>query len=93
MVRGSHPVFVKSVDRNRLVENMVRVMLLEPKSSKAPVAVKAGPFDCQTSVFYPWKDGKALTDSLLCAFVDSIGAYMVTKFVKQSAVHFCIEWQ
>jgi hypothetical protein len=67
-------------------------MLLDPKSSKAPVAVRAGPFDCQTSVFYPWKDGKDLADSLLCAFVDSVGAYMVTRFIKEGVIHICIEW-
>lgn len=93
MVRGSNPVSVNEVDRNRLVENMVRVMLLEPKSSKAPVVVRAGLFDCQTSVFYPWKNGRELDDVLLFAFADNVGAFMVTKYIKNSVVHFCIEWQ
>ncbi|MHA2382374.1 MAG: hypothetical protein ACXACT_07335 [Candidatus Thorarchaeota archaeon] len=92
MVRGSNPVFVKEEERNKLVENMVRIVLLEPKNSKAPVAVKAGPFEEQTSVLYAWRDGKNKTNDLIRVFADNIGAYMVTKFVKNGVVHFYIEW-
>ncbi len=54
MVRGSNPVFVKEEERNALVENMVRIMLLEPKASgTSPVAVRRGVYEGQTSVFYP----------------------------------------
>ncbi len=92
MIRGSNPVFVKEEERNRLVENMVRIMLLDPKASNVPIAVKAGPFVGQTSMFYAWRDSKSLSDSLLSSFADNVGAYMVTKFVKQGVVNFCIEW-
>ena len=92
MVRGSNPVYVKEEDRNKLVENMVRIVLLDPKAINAPVAVKKGVFEGQTSVCYAWKDGKPLTNSLLSAFADNTGVYMVTKYVKQGVVHLCLEW-
>ncbi len=93
MVRGSNPVFVKEEERNALVENMVRIMLLEPKASEtSPVAVRNGVYEGQTAVFYPWKDSKELSDSLLCVFTDNIGASIVTKFIQRGVVHFCIEW-
>ena len=92
MVRGSNPVFVKEEDRNKLVENMVRIVLLDPKASNAPVAVKPGLFEGQTSVFYAWKDSKTLTYRLLGVFTDGIGAFMITKLVKEGVVHLCIEW-
>jgi len=93
MIRDSNPVFVKEEERNALVENMVRIMLLEPKASiTTPVAVRKGVFEGQTAVFYAWKDSKELSDRLLCVFVDNIGAHMVTKFVQKGVVHFCIEW-
>ncbi len=92
MVRGSNPVFVKEEERNALVENMVRIMLLEPKASgTSPVTVRRGVYEGQTSVFYPWKDSKELSDRLLCVFADNIGASMVTKFIQRGVVHFCIE--
>ncbi|MHA1965515.1 MAG: hypothetical protein ACW97G_13135 [Candidatus Thorarchaeota archaeon] len=43
---------MKGEERNKLVENMVRIMLLDPKASKAPVAVKAALFEGQTSLLY-----------------------------------------
>ena len=92
MVKGSNPVFVREKDRNRLVENMVRIMLLDPKVSRAPVAVKDGPYEGQTSVFFLWKDSREISDRLLGFFADNIGAYWVTKYVKNSMIHFCIEW-
>ena len=93
MVRGSNPVFVKEVERNALVENMVRIMLLEPKASiTTPVAVRKGVFEGQTAVFYAWKDSKELSDKLLSVFADNVGASMVTKFIQKGVVHFCVEW-
>ncbi len=93
MVRGSNPVFLKEEERNALVENIVRIMLLNPKASgTSPVAVRKGVYEGQTSVFYPWKDSKELSDRLLGVFASAIGAYMVTKLVRNGAVHFCIEW-
>ncbi len=93
MVRGSNPVFVKEEERNALVENMVRILLLNPKASgSSPVAVRKGVYEDQTSVFYPWKDSKELSDRLLCAFADNIGAHMDTKFIAKGVVQFCVEW-
>ncbi len=56
------------------------------------VRIRKGVYEGQTSVFYPWKDGKVLSDGLLSVFADNIGAYMVTKFVKEGVIHLCIEW-
>ena len=93
MVRGSNPVFVKEEERNALVENMVRIMLLDPKASgTSPVAVRRGMYEGQTSVFFLWKHSKEISDRLLSLFADNIGAYWVTKYVKNSTIHFCIEW-
>ena len=93
MVRGSNHVFEKEEERNALVENMVRIMLLEPKASViSPVAVRKGVYEGQISVFYQWKDSKELSDKVLGAFASAIGAYMVTKFIQRGVVHFCIEW-
>jgi hypothetical protein len=51
-ILGTVSTFVKGEERNKLVENMVRIMLLDPKASKAPVAVKAALFEGQTSLLY-----------------------------------------
>ncbi len=84
---------MKEEERNALVENLVRIMLLDSKASgTSPVAVRRGVYEGQTAVFYPWKDSKELSDRLLCVFVDAIGAHMVTKFIQKGVVHFFIEW-
>jgi hypothetical protein len=47
---SSNPVFVKKEERNRLVENMIRIVFLDPKTSNAPLAVKAGFFEGQICI-------------------------------------------
>ncbi|MHA2025906.1 MAG: hypothetical protein ACW98U_08385 [Candidatus Thorarchaeota archaeon] len=43
-------MFVKKEERNRLVENMIRIVFLDPKTSNAPLAVKAGFFEGQICI-------------------------------------------
>lgn len=75
------------------MENIARIVLLTPQASKsAPVAVRKGVFEGQTSVFIPLRDCKdEISSKLQRVYADCIGAYMVTSWIQRGVLHFCIE--